>query len=155
MPHYTKYEMLDDLVALYQEAAPTAVVYSGYAITGDFKKWPAMLRSDAADGKTYGFIIRYAGSPQAEERMGGVQSNRSFRFKIIGMHWQDDESNQELDFMTDTDKVLQLFDRATSTLTLPASLKLHDTMSEEEPIQATHGNEALILYFAELTVSQC
>ena len=158
MPHYTEDDAIEGLVAMYTEAAPTAVVFPFWALSAEKKKWPAQMVSDAADGKTYGFVMTYTGSPgvpPSERMLGGARTARSWNFEICGLHWHDEETDTGAEFRTDTRKVRETFDRETSAvLTFPESLKLVESFAEEFTVVPL-GNVLMHLYVAQLTVRQC
>jgi hypothetical protein len=158
MPHYTEDQAIASLVTLYTEAAPTAVVFPFWALSAEKKKWPAQMVSDAAGGKTYGYVMTYLGSPgipPSERIHGGVRSQRIWNFEICGLHWHDEETDTGAAFRTDTRKVRETFDRESSAvLTFPESLKLVDSFAEDFTVIPV-GNVLLHLYVASLSVRQC
>jgi hypothetical protein len=157
MPTYTEAAMRAALEAEIKGAAPAAVVFSWWNLSGDDRTWPGKLTptTGADAGKVHGYVITrrrtYA------ERYNPACVRRFFTYQIRGLRFHETgnrTANSDLAYNAELDAICERFANKSS---LPDAIR---RIAESSELDFTidlnlYGSQILHRAVGSITIEQC
>lgn len=128
MATYTEEQIRAAIETVIKTAAPSAVVFPWWCLSGDINTWPGKLIPQSGDDadKVHGYVLtRRRTEPIRggdDGRVNACKVRRAFRYDIIGLHYHDTgnrTANSDLKFNAELDAICDAFVVVSS---LPAAL---------------------------------
>jgi hypothetical protein len=157
MPTYTEAQMREALETEIKAAAPAAVVFSWWNLSGNESAWPGKLTptSGADKDKVHGYVITRRRTYAERYNPGCVR--RFFVYQIRGLRWHDTgnrTANSDLTYNAELDAICARFSNKSN---LPAAIR---RIAENGELEFTidlnlYGQQILHRAVGAITIEQC
>jgi hypothetical protein len=121
MASYTEAQIREAIETVIKQAAPDAVVFPWWNLSGDINAWPGKLvpQTGPDKDKVHGYVVSRGRTEPIhggdDGRINACRVRRGFRYDIVGLHFHDTGNrmaNSDLKFNAELDRICDKFNNA-------------------------------------------